>query len=439
MTGSSQTRPCPMQVNLAVVDGPHRGRSFTCIGHENFLVGRSNRAHFRLPRADQFFSRLHFMIETNPPCCRLFDMNSTNGTLVNGHRIMSVDLKDGDLIQGGETVIRISMLGDWTQARQIAASRPVGAATGENVHHDGEDTITYAPVTGLPTSATECLPPDKLIHQPLPAIPGYRILKELGRGGMGVVYLAMSESDQRPVAIKMIRPAVAVSAHEVERFLCEVNILQQLRHPNIVDFYSSGEAAGRLYFVMEYVSGANAASIVKNHGPMSVDRAVRVSRQMLEALQHAHEQGFVHRDVKPANLLIGDRDLCKLADFGLARAYYSSSMSGLTMMDQVVGTLPFMPPEQITDYRKAIPQTDQYAAAATLYYLLTSSYVFDFDDPKPSNRLTKILMEEPVPIQSRRAELPLRLARVVHRALSREVTDRFESCNELRNALLPFE
>jgi len=160
--------------------------------------------------------------------------------------------------------------------------------------------------------------------------------------------------------------------------------------------------------------------------------------QVLDALHYAHGQGYVHRDVKPANLLItghGACETCKVADFGLARVYHSTSMSGLTMMGDVGGTLPYMPPEQITDYREAKPASDQYSTAATLYRLLTGHYPIDFDEVPNETQLAKILLEPPVPIQARRADVPVPLAMAIDRALSKEPGKRHATVAAFRAAI----
>jgi serine/threonine-protein kinase len=163
--------------------------------------------------------------------------------------------------------------------------------------------------------------------------------------------------------------------------------------------------------------------------------------QVLEALAFAHERGFVHRDIKPSNILVtatkGKKRLVKLADFGLARIYQDSKMSGLTVEGQVGGTFAYMPPEQVTNFRMVKPPADQYSAAATLYNLLTDHHLYDFQEKK-SMPVVLILTEEPVPIQQRRPDLPSDLCEVIARATAREPADRFPDVKSFRRALLPY-
>jgi len=424
-----------MQIILEVIEGPHRGRKFSFDRHDTFIVGRARCAHFRLPKQDRFFSRAHFMIESNPPHCRLIDMGSANGTMVNGQRVQVVDLKDGDLIQGGNTVLRVSFVAD-ADLPTSATQMPPGPAKPPPLPPQSPSTTE----THLPAHLD--LPPEAAEHaEDLPPIEGYRIVKRLGQGGMGVVYLAARSSDAAQVALKTIRPTAAGSELEVQRFLREAGILRRLRHRHIVAFHEMGRAGELIYFVMDYVPGADAGRLLKRQGPLAIARAVRLVCQALDGLDYAHRQGIVHRDVKPSNLLVSQQEgveVARLADFGLAHLYQSSPLSGLTLLGDVAGTTPYMPPEQITDFRHVSPAADQYSLAAALYRLLTGCFLYDFEGLPTQERMLKILFDEPVAIRDRRQGLPAGLPEVIHRALQKDATARFPHAAALRDALLPF-
>ncbi|NUQ65234.1 MAG: protein kinase [Pirellulales bacterium] len=399
-------------VELFVVAGPHKGRTFSFNRHDSFVVGRSRYAHFRLSAEDPYFSRIHFLLEVNPPCCRLYDMGSTNGTHVNRERVESIDLDDGDIIQAGHTSIRVSLKGNWRQA----------------VAQPGVATMTVGQTAApSPTIAFDA--------------PGFRLVREIGRGAMGMVYLAIRLSDNREVAIKVIRPMVPGSPEDVQRFLREVSILRRLEHPHIVPFHKAGQAGELLFFVMDYVDGHDVETVVRQAGPLPIDRAVYLVCQILDALDYAHGKGFVHRDVKPANLLVRETRSgghCMLADFGLARAYQNSPMSGLTIAGDIGGTLPYTPPEQILNFRDAKPAADQYGAAATLYRLIAADFIFDFGSMAGHQQIRQIVYEEPVPIEQRRPEVPKQLAEAIHRALAKEPAARFPDAAAFRQAIAPF-
>lgn len=446
-----------MGVQLKVVGGPHEGKEFQFAEHDSFIVGRGRQAHFRLAHDDQYFSRSHFMVEVNPPLCRLLDLGSRNGTKVNGQRVTSIDLKDGDTIAAGKTLIQVMIAAVAPQVVEDTA----GVATVLTEAHRAHDVPPTQPelpeaagfellpagdsgFVGPVADPRGYLPPDYLDRiraHPQP-IAGYRLVRELGRGGMGTVYQAVRERDRSIVAVKTILPGTVINLRDQQRFLREAEILQKLLHPQIVAYRDSGESDGLLYFSMEYVPGRGADQLVKKQAaPLPMARAVKIVLQLLSALRYAHTEGFVHRDIKPSNVLIVEtvhEDAVKLADFGLARAYQASGMSGLTMTGDIGGTIGYMSPEQITSFRHALPATDQYAAAATLYYLITGRFVHDFPDD-PGKRLTMILDQQPVPIRERRAEVPEGLAVAIHRALAHDPGARFPDVREFYTALKPYE
>jgi eukaryotic-like serine/threonine-protein kinase len=473
--------PC---LTLEVTDGPHKGRVFSFHEHDSFIVGRSPQAHFQLAKADSHFSRIHFLIEFNPPHCRLMDMQSMNGTLVNGKKVARADLSDGDVIQGGTTSIKVTISA--TRLRQPALAetmthRCAQTAAGEfagaspSLHEaptqadfvppiefsamvsspaapaDAESPSGACRACGATTSAHAEAPRDEdrvlcpacsgaIASQPQP-IAGYEIIRELGRGGMGVVSLARRTRDGSLIALKTVIPDSAATPEDLAKFLREARILSELNHPHIVRCLEVGDSAGFVYFAMEHVPGRDAHQLVRETGgPLPLGQAVRLTCDLLGGLAYAHSRRFVHRDIKPSNLLVthrGGQEVSKLADFGLARVYQSSRLSGLTITGDIRGTPAFMPPEQITRYRDVLPTSDIYSVGATLYYMLTRRYVYDF--PKRLElKILKVLEEDPVPIRSHKADIPRALAEIVDRCLAREPEDRFPDAESLRKALEPF-
>lgn len=430
-----------MLITLTVTSGPLNGRTFTFEGHDVFLVGRSPNAHARFPEDDPFFSRVHFLIEVNPPRCRLTDMGSRNGTYVNGKKVEVVDLDDGDEIRAGHTRITVRVEHPNTVA-------PVfGNDVGETQADIGlPDELPPFPVrpTAAPGAFQPAEPPPIAALFPsgevAPGVPGYQFIREIGHGSMGIVYLARREMDGRQVAIKTIHPEQASNPQVTSQFLAEAETLGRFDHPNIVRFYETGESRGVLYFVMEHVSGTDVAQVLKERPRVEQRTAIRLAIQVLDALAHAHARGLVHRDIKPANILLAElpdgKRQVKLADFGLARVYRASQISGLTNMGDLGGTPAYMPPEQITNYRDVMPPADQYSTAAMLYHMLTGAWVFDLP-PMPAGLLT-ILHKDPVPFGSRRPDLPGELGAVIHRALAKKPAERWPDVVAFRQALVPF-
>jgi serine/threonine-protein kinase len=441
-----------MRITLTVTAGPHRGRVFAFAGHDTFLLGRSRHAHFRMSDKDRRISRVHFLVELNPPQCRLTDMGSRNGTYVNGDRVETSCLKDGDRIRVGRTVLRVSIGEAEVTPAPVSDALPPPAPPRPPPL---EQTVQGCRVCRNPLSPPNASQSaDRARTGPVPLcstcreqirtrdqpIAGYRIVQELGHGAMGVVYLALRAAHGAVVALKTIKPAVVPTPNEIARFRREASILYALDHPHIVAFRDMGECRGQFYFAMDYVRGTDAGRLVKGRGPMSVSRGVGLVCQLLQALDYAHAKGFVHRDIKPSNLLVadqGERELALLADFGLARVYHDSRLSGLTLMGDMGGTVPFMAPEQITDFRNARPTTDQYGVGATLYQLLTGHLLYDFP-AGDEERLLMILHKKPVPIRARRPDIPQPLAEIIHRALAKDPANRFVDVRTMRRALLRF-
>jgi len=188
------------------------------------------------------------------------------------------------------------------------------------------------------------------------------------------------------------------------------------------------------------VDGTDLSQRVKDRGPLDVTAAVRLTLGMLDGLAHAHAKGFVHRDVKPANLLLGgpkNKRVAKISDFGLARVYDACNLSGITMNGDSGGTPAFMPPEQVTHYRDAKPLADQYSAAATLYYLLCGQFVLDFE-PTVEGRMIQIVTDARVPLRERRPDVPAGLEAAIMKALALEPEKRHRSVAALREAIRPW-
>jgi len=272
-----------------------------------------------------------------------------------------------------------------------------------------------APVNDLPP------PPRDSRPDAWPAVPGYEVLGELGRGGMGVVFKARQLSLNRMVALKLLLSGAFAGAAEVARFRREAEAVARVRHPNIVHVYDVGEHQGFLYCVLEYVEGGTLAQRLKA-GRLPPDEAARLMGVLARAVHAAHQEGVIHRDLKPANVLLGRDGQPRVADFGLAKRIDEGK--DVTRTGAVLGTPSYMAPEQAQARQAEIsPATDVWALGAMLYELLTGRPPFEGDGPFET--LTQVVSASPVPPRQLRPEVPEGLERTCLKALEKVPARRF--------------
>jgi serine/threonine-protein kinase len=268
-----------------------------------------------------------------------------------------------------------------------------------------------------------------------PVVGPFAVLDRLGRGGSASVFLAHHRRMRRVVALKLLRPK---DDRARARFGREAAALGALDHPHVVHAYDAGEDRGLLWLAMEYVPGPDLARLTREKGRLEARWACEYVRQAALGLQHVHDCGLVHRDVKPANLaLTDDRRTVKVLDVGLAKhRVVADGNAGLTKPKVILGSLDYVAPEQAVDPRRAGPRADQYALGATLYHLLTGTVPFPGGHRTGKGLLR--LLEEPVPVEQLRSDLPAGLPEVVRRLMARRPHDRFASADAAAAALAPF-
>jgi DNA-binding beta-propeller fold protein YncE len=248
---------------------------------------------------------------------------------------------------------------------------------------------------------------------------GYRIEDEIGRGGMGIVYRATDLRLERPVALKLIAPELASDEEFRKRFLRESKVAASLGHPHVLPVHAAGEEGGQLYLAMRYVEGEDLKTLLAREGKLDPERAFRICRQIAEALDAAHRRGLVHRDVKPANVLLDEEGEAYLADFGLTKQTGGAS----TKTGELAGTLDYLAPEQIRG-EQVNGRTDEYALACLMYECLTGKP--PFRRQTEAETLWAHMQEPPPPLGDHPALDP-----VFVRALAKDGGERFPSCVEL--------
>jgi serine/threonine protein kinase len=276
--------------------------------------------------------------------------------------------------------------------------------------------------------------------QDTPALPGYKILEALGRGGMATVYKARQLGTKRLVAVKVIDRSLADDGEIVARFRQEHALGARLRHPNLTATYQSGRAAGRPYLVMELVEGDSLDELIGRCGPLPVAEACEVIRQAALGLAHLHEHGIVHRDVKPSNLMLTPAGQVKVLDLGLARDLREPGGGGrITAHGQFLGTLDYVAPEQCVDPHEVDSRADVYGLGCTLYELLAGQAPFTRPGYESAFQKMKAHVEAPVPpIRQPRPDVPERLASALGRMLAKDREGRFANPADVVRAVQPF-
>jgi serine/threonine-protein kinase len=257
----------------------------------------------------------------------------------------------------------------------------------------------------------------------------YKIYDEVGSGGIATVYVARDLKTNEMVAVKVIHPHIAKDLNTVKRFEREANLLMSLTDPHLVRVYDYGIEEDRHYLVMEYIGGRTLKAIIKEEGPLAVDRAMDIAQQVAEGLSVIHQQGVVHRDIKPQNLMVQTDGTVKVMDFGIARM---ADLSALTQSGFLVGTPHYISPEQAMGQR-VDHRSDIYSLGVVLYEMLMGKVLFDGDSP-----VTVALMhvKDPVPsLRLQRTDIPPQVEQLVDKCLDKEPGDRFQTAAVLANAI----
>jgi serine/threonine protein kinase len=283
-------------------------------------------------------------------------------------------------------------------------------------------------------------PDDRLPPAVPPALvdhPRYRLIKYLGQGGMGQVWLAEHRLLHRTVALKVIRRRLTANRAAVERFKREMQLVAKMDHPNVVRAFDAEQAGDTHLLVMEYVDGTSLARMVEAAGRLPVRSACEYVRQVGLSLQHAHERGLVHRDIKPGNILVDRSGTVKVLDFGLgAFVQAEDTDSALTEIGQAMGTPDYISPEQARNSRSVDIRADIYSLGCTLYCLLSGSP--PFSSGNAHERIAAHLERQPQSLDQLRPDLSPGLVRIVGRMLAKEPADRYQSPAEVTEVLSPF-
>jgi len=304
---------------------------------------------------------------------------------------------------------------------------PQGSGPGPAQSHANDPTLSSGP----PGAPPDGYPASGALAEAGDTLGPYRLIKELARGGMGVVYVAERDGLDRKVALKQLLDS---GGNSVERFLIEARIAARLRHPNIVGIHDVGQVGVSPYFAMDFIEGKDLAEVIEAEGTLEPRRAAALTQKLAAALAYAHERAVLHRDIKPANILVTPQDEPVLTDFGLAKDVGAGGDSGLTQAGAIMGTPSYMPPEQADSQTDLIDRrADIYSLGGTLYAMLTG--VPPFRGSTPLNTISKVLGEPLVPPSKLRKSLPRDLAVICVKCLAKDPEERYATAKALADDL----
>jgi len=378
-----------MQCKLTITKGILSGSAYQLRPPCSITMGRSSACEINLKK-DLRLSRVHCQIEITDNGAFITDLNSSNGTFVNDQKIISQPLNNNDSIKIGST----------TFVLEIELDKP-------------EETDSQ--------SAVE--------------IAGYKIVEKIGEGGMGTVFKAIQVSMNRIVAFKVLNVREGDVEEAGKKFLREAQTGAKVTHGNIVRFYDCGCDKGLYYVVMEFIDGTPLDKLMENspNHRLPFQQVVSIANQLCDALDYLYTMKLVHRDIKPANIILQEMDIAKLTDFGLAKRFQGSLLSGLTMEGEGKGTLIYMPPEQIDDALHADHRADIYSLGATMYHMLTGR--IPFYGTTLQNLIYQVENAYPPKVHEINPEVPRKLSKVVEKCMQKDKNRRYQSAAKLKEAL----
>jgi serine/threonine protein kinase len=393
-----------MSLQLQIIAGPDAGRTHTLQSGSDLMLGRGEKSFYRL--TDGRVSRAHCQFLLEGDKVSVICNGGSGGTLVNGKPVQTQRLKLGDVVQVGDTQMRLQM-GDFPLEVAMAAvsQSPTPA----------QQSVGPAPDT------LEVLCGQTLAH--------YEIGPIIGRGHIGMVFHATDTKDARPVALKVLMPEFSKNDDEMQRFIRGMKTTMPLKHPNIVRLYGAGKTGPYCWMAMEYVAGENLKQIIDRIGVAGMldwKHAYRAAVHVGRALTYAHEQGIVHRNVTPTNILRDATDqTVKLGDLMLAKALEGTASEQITRPGELVGDVAYMSPERTRGTTEVDARSDLYGLGATVYALLTGHAPCEGKTLiEKVTRIRQVVPEKPSKYQM---SVPSMFEGVVLKLLAKEPKDRYQT------------
>lgn len=438
------------KVILIVTHAATSGQKYIFENRATCIIGRNQDCHLVLPKENRTSSRYHCLLDINPPQIRLRDFGSLNGTYINEKKLvdsetysseiksdyLQYDLQHGDRVQIGNTLFRVFIESESTPNQVLSFLNT--------------DISSKPNLLGM---IKTLVGKKNRLDKDLKNIGVYKILKLLGKGMLGEVYLAQHSYTHKNVALKVMLPRILLDTDTLGVFINEIENHQILEHPHILNLEDFGYIDNLLFFAMEYCEKGNIDDLMQQYsGKLPIDLALKIILQVLDALIYSHNinisiynlktsnnweksNGLVHRNLKPTNILLthdGDQLTAKISEYGLYKVFDLMGFGGLTLTKTPMVTPGFTPRQQIINFRNITPDLDIWSVAACLYYMLTGCFPRNFNhDP-----WLDVLQNKTVLIRERNADIPKKLAAVIDLALLEKPQIYFQSALEFKDALL---
>ncbi|MBL4846654.1 MAG: protein kinase [Planctomycetes bacterium] len=444
------------RVAMRMVRGARAGEIITLADNQSVIMGRGSESNFRIP--DPSISRRHCQIANTQRGLLIADLGSSNGTYVNGQRLATgwAALRPNDQVILGQNEVRVI---GYEQQQQQGYPPQQGSHVSQQQPQQGSYAGQQQQMQQQQMQQQQMqqqqMQQQQMQQQQMQQqggqaqsgrqqqqqglevdpnlIDGYQIQVKLGQGAFGSVYRALQISNNQIVALKTIKPQLVREPKDLKRFFREAETGRKLVHPNITQIFDAGECRGVHWIAMEFIDGSEISKLIDQFGRLDVGYALRVVIQIANALQHAADQGIVHRDIKPENIMITSQCVSKLVDFGLAKSFEQAGSSGLTAPGEGMGTLAYMPPEQLDNALNADQRSDIYSLGATLYHMLSGSR--PFNEKTTRSFIMKILNKMPPPIRQVNPTVPQELSDIIERAMAKKPEDRYQQPGEMEAEL----
>ncbi|MBI4614961.1 MAG: protein kinase [Planctomycetes bacterium] len=441
--------PAPCAFVLEVLSGERVGKRHPLAEGKEYVLGRGEGCEIRI--LGGAVSGKHCKVSVREGAVSAEDLKSRNGTFVDERQISApTELALESILRLGDVSLRLT-----EEKKEARKSEDLVSGTYRRAKPSGVPAKGQCAVCKKPLRREEFLKHDALfkkhddpsksethyclecfVESPtgvFPEIGGFRLFKRLGEGGMGEVYEAVQKSMVRSVAFKVLKTIDDPDPTVLKRFFREARVGARLNHANVVQFIDAGQVGPKCFIAMEFVEGETLAQRLEEQGKLPIKEAVRVAYYVTKALAHAAEHGIVHRDIKPGNVLVRYDGTVKLADFGLAKNFQEAGLSCLTAQGTGLGTLYYMPPEQIDDAAHTDSRGDVYSLGATLYESLTGEK--PFTGTSADEILKKIRTRVPPSPGELEPRVPAPVSRIVEKAMAKRPEDRHASPGDLMNAL----